>query len=690
MSKLITRRQFLRLAATTAAGTALIACQPQTVIVEKEKVVKETVEVEKIVKETVEVQVEKVVRETVVVEKLVEVTPPPPPSQFGEAPMLAEQVGAGELPAVDERVGAEPMVVEPLGEIGQYGGRLRSLTPEPASSIADDTAGNSALAEESPDGRFIMASIAKSWELADDYTELTVVMRRGMKWSDGAPMTTEDVRFWYEDILLNEELTPRINNRYTPGGELMELIIDDDYTFRWKFSVSYPLILDFLTAENPWSPKHYLKQFHITYNAQADEAAQAEGYEYWWESFQFHNNGGVTQQDADFPSLQAWIFDGEQDAQGNRYRVRNPYYYMTDTAGNQLPYIDHRDRILVESGEILVARTLAGEATHSSWFLPLADFPLLKQNEAQGNYTAMLATETRASEYGMCFNYTHKDPVLKEMFNDIRWRKAMSHALNRDEINELQFLGIGVTRQPIMDPSASFYEEGIDQYYTEHDPDLANDLLDEMGLQWDANKEWRLRPDGAPITLQLNYYTGFSGGPEISELIKGYWKVLGVDVRIKPMDRDFYQQFMQANDHDMGVWAIGGSSELYSRRNAPIRLRPPWHWPQSAPIGGTQWYNWYESKGQEGEEPPEIIQRLYDLVDQWLAEARGTERYLELGREILQINAENVWLIGTIGLVPRAVVLSNDLRNVPGEGAMVSIEHGMWRPHLPAQWWFAT
>ena len=117
------------------------------------------------------------------------------------------------------------------------------------------------------------------------------------------------------------------------------------------------------------------------------------------------------------------------------------------------------------------------------------DFPLFKENEDKGGYTAGLYPDSRASEYGLAFNYGHKDLYLRELFNDLRWRMAMSHAMNRDEMNELRFAGTGVPRQPIADPGASFYEEGIDQYYVEYDPDLANDLLDEIGLPWDANQE---------------------------------------------------------------------------------------------------------------------------------------------------------------------------------------------------------
>ncbi|MGQ9631320.1 MAG: ABC transporter substrate-binding protein [bacterium] len=608
--------------------------------------------------------------------------------KYKEAPMLAELVKAGKLPPVEKRLPEEPVVIEPLGEIGRYGGRLRALVPDPRmeSPEAEWFRGQN-LASLSPDLKRIVPNIAKSWELSSDHTTLTVRLRKGLKWSDGVPLTTEDVRFWYEDVLLNKELTPRVNPKYAPGGEVMKMIIDDDYTFRYKFAVPYPIILDFLPTEAPFMPKHYLKKFHIKYNDKANEIAKSERYEMWWESFQFHSAGGGEQQDANYPTLASWVYESA-DSAGNRYYVRNPYYWKVDTAGNQLPYIDYLDRILVENLEVLTAKVLSGDTTHASWFLKMPDYPLLKENEKKGGYVAGLYPDTRASEFGIAFNYTHKDPVLKKIFNDIRWRKAMSHAINRDEINEIRFMGLGVPRQPIADPGASFYEEGMDQYYVKYDPELANRLLDEMGLKWDAKHEWRLRPDGKPLKLTMEFWAGKAEMAEPAQLIKGYWKAVGVDLALKPEENQFYRQRLVANETDMGVWAIGGGSEIYSRKFQPIRWRPPWHWPDTA-LGGVEWWNWYESKGKSGEEPPEVIKHLFDLVDQWQAEPRGTKRYEELGKEILRINAENCWLIGTVGLVPRVAIIKNNLRNVPKPGQILSVEYDMWKPYLPEQWWFA-
>ncbi len=690
MKSKISRREFLRTAAVAAAGTTLAgaaACQPQTVIVEKEKVVKETVEVEKVVKETVVVEKEKVVKQTVEVVKEVQVTPVPTPSQSSEAPMLADKTAAGDLPPVDERIPAEPMVLEPFESIGKHGGSLVQLAPDPTGADAGFGSTNSAnsVATRSYDLRTVIPNVCKSWKLSDDYTEIVFEMRKGMKWSDGAPLTTEDVRYWYEDELLNEEWTPTINSKWKPGGEVMQLIVDDDYTFRLRFAIPYPIIIDYLAGEGFWSPKRFLKEFHINYNPEAVEVAKSEGFDLWIESYGFHNETGNLQQDVDRPVLLPWMWES-QASNGDRFWVRNPYFWEIDPEGNQLPYPDYHERWVTGNLEVLTAKVIAGEGTHASWYLTLTDFPLFKENEGKGGYTAGLYPDSRASEYGLAFNYGHDDLFLRELFNDLRWRMAMSHAMNRDEINELNFAGTGIPRQPIADPGASFYEEGIDQYYVEYDPDLANELLDEIGLPWDANHEWRTRPDGTPLTLTLEFWASKSNVTDISELIKGYWGKVGINLTLKPEEKNFYQERLQSNETQMGVWAIGGGSEIYSRQNEPIRWRPPWHW-MVTPLGGPRWREWLDSDGAEGLEPPEIIKELWDLTVQWLAEPFGTDRYMELGKRIFQINAENCWLIGTVGLVPRVAVIKNTVRNAPKPGQILSIEYGMWTPAQAEQWW---
>lgn len=607
--------------------------------------------------------------------------------KYKEAPALAELVKAGKLLPADKRLPEEPLVIKPLDKVGKYGGKLSSVVADPTGDLMEvEGSMGRGMAGRPYDLQTIIPWAVKSWKLSDDRKELAVQMRKGLKWSDGTPLTTADVRFWYEDIFLNTDLTPKIDGKWAPGGKPMAIKISDDYNFTITFEKAYPAILDFLPNLTPWSPKHYLAQWHIKHNDKANDLARSEKFDSWVAAFQFHATTAQQQQDVKLPTLNPWAFE-KQDQQGNRIYNRNPYYWMVDTEGNQLPYADTIERIVVENREVLTAKVLAGEGTHHSWFLSLANYPLYKQNEAKGNYTTNLYPDLRASECGFCFNYTHKDEVLRKLFNELKWRQAMSHAINRAEINELRFAGQGVPRQPIMHPGATGYKEGMDQYYTRYDVDMANKLLDELGLKWDADKKFRLRPDGKPLALTMEVDAGRADLIEVCNLIKGYWAKVGINVSVKGEDQQFFMQRMRANDHDIGVWAIGGSSEVYSRQNEPIRYRPPWHW-TNTPLGGPLWRQWFDTNGKEGLEPPDIIKKLWDITEQWRQEPLGSDRYRQLSEQMLQINAENCWCIGTVGLVPRVGIIKNTVRNAPKKGQILSIEYNMWTYYLPEQWYF--
>ena len=688
----ITRRTFLVQMGVVAAGGALAACSAPATPVPAAKAPEPTKALEPT----------KAPAPQPTAAPAATKAPPPTPApvaptaaaastgKYKEAPALAEQVKAGKLPPVDKRLPEEPFVVKPIDKIGKYGGKLSSIVADPTADLPEvEWNLRSAVAGRPYDLQTVIPWTVKSWKLSDDRKELAVQMRKGLNWSDGKPLTTADVMFWYQDIFLNTDLTPKIDGKWAPGGKPMVIKASDDHNFTITFSVPYPAILDFLPDLNPWAPKHYLSQWHIKYNDKANDQAKTEKFDTWVQAFSFHanlNQGGQLQQDAKLPVRNPWTFE-KQDQQGNRTYARNPYYWMVDTDGNQLPYADTIERIVVENKEVLTAKILAGEGTHHSWFLSLANFPLYKQNEAKGNFTTSLYPDLRASEMGFCFNYTHKDEVLRKLFNELKWRQAMSHALNRAEINELRFAGQGIPRQPLMHPGATGYKDGVtDQYYTKFDVAEANKLLDELGLKYDADKKFRLRPDGKPLALVMEVDAGRADLAEVCNLIRGYWAKVGINISIKSQDQQFFMQRMRANDHDIGVWAIGGSSEVYSRQNEPIRYRPPWHW-TTTPLGGPLWRQWLDTGGKEGLEPPDIIKKLWDVSEQWRQEPLGSEKYKQLAEQMLQINAENCWCIGTVGLVPRVGIVKNTLRNTPKKAQILSVEYTMWSYYLPEQWY---
>lgn len=248
---------------------------------------------------------------------------------YQEAPMLRELVEAGLLPPVEERLPLDPKVVEPVDEIGRYGGEIRSGAFGPTSGGFDaEGLRVQNLLQIEPDLQTLTPNIVRDIEISQDFTWVKLYLRRGMKWSDGHPFTADDFMFWYEDILLNDELTPVKRAVWMPGGELLKMIKHDDYTIELQFAAPYPAI-DIVLAKSDingrfFQPKHYLQKWHIKYNPDAEALARQEGFDSWWQAFNHHMAWQQDQLDVNQPTIYPWVLKSI-DAQGNKYFERNPY-----------------------------------------------------------------------------------------------------------------------------------------------------------------------------------------------------------------------------------------------------------------------------------------------------------------------------------------------------------------------------
>ncbi len=610
-------------------------------------------------------------------------------TKFSEAPALAELVKAGKLPPVERRLPEEPAVVQPLYGIGRYGGEMRSSTASPKIEGADiSTVHLQPLFRLSEDLQTVIPNVAKKWDLSSDFKTLVVYLRKGMKWSDGEPFTSDDIMFWYDDVLSNKEITSVMPRQWAPGGKLVEVTKIDETTVKFQFAAPYPAVLDIMAIWNdPYLPKHYLKKYHIKYNPDANALAKAEGYDTWWKAFAFHADTGSTetQQDVNIPGLAQWQLK-RVDTNGTKYFERNPYFWMIDTAGNQLPYIDREIGVVYENADLIDLAVVAGELSFASVHLVLKNYPIYKEGEAKGGYTTLLWQDGRGSEWIYNFNMTHKDPVLRKIFGDVRFREAMSIAINRKELNDVLFFGKGVVRQATITPVASFYEDWMGKSWAEYDPDRANKLLDEMGLTQRDKDGFRLRPDGKTLTVVIPYYPVTGPVEKISELVAEYWKKVGVSASSRSHDRAYYNQRQNANELDVSANPMGGSSE-FAMRTAPDRYRPPWGG------GAIPWWQWYSSGGKTGEEPPAEVKELFSLLEQFQVSKPGTEPYKKLGRQIIKINVDNVYTIGTVGQSPHPLIFKNTLGNVPSGDFVAKTPCWVWDYRFyftwqPEQWYF--
>ena len=577
---------------------------------------------------------------------------------FRQAPLLAERVAAGDLPAVAERLPANPLVIIPADQPGPYGGTWTRYGTSPSDiGIFSHRLAYDGLVRWGPMAREIRPNLAWKWEIADGGRSYTFHLRRGVRWSDGHPYTADDILFWYEDVLQNPDLTPVIPPEYNKGGQLVAVTKLDDYTVRFRYTQPYGLFLKVMASNLSYQlvsyPKHYLKQFHPRYVPEAEllQQARANGKDFWYQHF----TDRYDYRNTECPRIWPWIVAKPPPARPAEF-VRNPYYWKVDPQGQQLPYID-RMTFEIFDIETINIKAINGEIGMQGRHTTFQNYPLFMANRERGGYEVRHWLDGGDGTMAITFNLNHKDPVLKQLFHDRRFRIALSHALDRQAQREAAFLGVGEPRQ-ISPPPASAYHVPEHAYgYIEYDPALANRLLDEMGLTARDKNGHRLRPDGEPLVLHIETSSTMLGAGKMFELIAGDWTRVGVKTIIKHQARQLYAQRRNAMLCDVMVW--GGAGEIIPT------LDPRWFLPyNTASFFGLDYVRWFRSDGQKGEMPPPDMLRCIELFRE-LERTIDEEGQIRLFKEIIELNRKNLWVIGTVGAIPQIFIVNKRFRNVP-------------------------
>lgn len=594
----------------------------------------------------------------------------------------------GDLPPVEERLPEEPLVVVPSESIGKYGGRARFASIGPESGNSEFlSARHVNLLRFLDDNETIVPNMAKDFAWNDDYTELTVTLRKGHKWSDGAPFTADDIVFWWEDIILNTDLYASPPSYWVYGGEPMQVEKVDDVTVKFKFAVPAPAFTTLLatTFTHEWAPKHYMSKLLPKYNSNADAEAKAAGFDDWTKQlFAYYGEWEDAYHRYGIPKLESWIL--VQETPEFQLFTANPYYYKVDTAGQQLPYFEEIHQSYAPDKELIELKILNGEIDLKAQTLDVASLPLYQQNTEKGNYEIQMAQgASNGSVYA--FNCTHKNPELAKLFSNPEFSRAMSLALNREDMSKALTFGLGAPVQGVpVHWTVSFAKPEWFTKDIEYNPDEANKILDELGLVKGADG-FRTQPNGDPLLIQIVYAQQF-GNPARHELAKEYWEDVGVRVDLKEVSTEAYRTLASANDHDIAITDSGTTTEapLYSN---PFRLYPPFGDAALEPICGGPWAEWMKTNGASGTEPPEDVKELWDLTAKWQASLPGTPEYEQLGQQIVEKHMEHFWLIGTNQSPPAVTIVSTLMGNKPVY-KINAFEYYRMYPYRPDQWYFKT
>lgn len=603
-----------------------------------------------------------------------------------EAPGLAAKVEAGELPPLADRLPAAPLVVQPVERTGTYGGTWGSVVLGPSDTVwIQNTIGYEGLLRWNLEWTGTVPNVAESVEASADAREFTIALRQGIRWSDGEPLTADDLVFAFEDVLMNPELSPVTSSWLVSGEEPATLEKIDDFTVRLRYAEPNGMFLDNLATvgnaeELVDKPRHYLEEFHADYNSSVKKLAKKEGFASWTELFAARM-GEV--ENPDKPTLNAWLIT-TPIGEGSRVEAeRNPYYWKTDPDGRQLPYIDKIVYEVVSDPEVILLKATDGEfdliARHVN---SLPNKPVLAKSRESGGYKFIDLRLSTMNEMIVSLNLCHQDPVKRKIFGNKDFRIGLSHAVNRSELIDAAFQRQGEPWQAAPNPESEFYDEEMAKQFTDYDVTLAQEYLDKVVPDKDA-KGFRLRPDGKRLRIVVEVPTPalIPFWVDAMDLVAGYWKAVGVETTVKAEDRTLYGERTTANVHDAGVWnGTGGFGDEI--------LGPLYYLPSRTSLvaWATPWSEWFLTRGQgkDAEKPPAAPLQQMELYWQ-LTETPDEAGRNELFRQILQIAKDEFYTIGTVRIPQGYGTVSNRMHNVPP--VMVdSYRYGTPAPTNPSQY----
>ena len=609
------------------------------------------------------------------------------PGIFLETPMFEAAVAAGKLPPVKKRLPEEPFLLK-TGQQGfqpgKHGGSLKLLMGRKKDTRQLVVYGYARLVGYDKNFNFV-PDILKNFEVKHGRI-FTLHLRKGHRWSDGHPFTSEDFRYYFEDVATNK----KIANESLPQVMLVEgkpplFEVLDKHTVRYTWHKPNPLILPRLAGARPiylYRPAHYLKKFHIKYTPlRALEVLVKKAKKRNWVALHYIVGQQYKNVNPELPSLQPWVLVTKPPAKRFNF-LRNPYYHRVDMNGRQLPYINDV-KVNVTSSKLIPIKAGAGETDLQSRGLNFTNYTLLKKSEKKFGYSTKLWRTAKGARWAIYPNLNFRDMEWRKLFRNVNFRRALSIAIDRHEINQVFYYGLARETNNSVLRESPLFDEKFANRWSQFDLNTANQMLDDLGLVKRNSKGFRLLPNGQPMELTVVFSTEEDEPSDILELVSDTWRKIGIKVLSKPLHREVMRNRIFSGNVQMSIWS-GLENGIPNASSSPAELAPT----SQQQLQWPMWGQYLETGGKSGQAiDMEVPQKLFELKDAW-REARSEGDRIKIWHEMLDTYTSNVFSIGIIASVPQVVLVNSRLQNVPDKAIYNWDPGAHFGIYRPCTFWF--
>ena len=609
------------------------------------------------------------------------------PGIFLETPMFEAAVAAGKLPPVKKRLPEEPFLLK-TGQQGfqpgKHGGSLKLLMGRMKDTRQLVVYGYARLVGYDKNFNFV-PDILKKFEVKHGRI-FTLHLRKGHRWSDGHPFTSEDFRYYFEDVATNK----KIANESLPQVMLVEgkpplFEVLDKHTVRYTWHKPNPFILPRLAGARPiylYRPAHYLKKFHIKYTPlRALEVLVKKAKKRNWVALHYIVGQQYKNVNPELPSLQPWVLVTKPPAKRFNF-LRNPYYHRVDMNGRQLPYINDV-KVNVTSSKLIPIKAGAGETDLQSRGLNFTNYTLLKKSEKKFGYSTKLWRTAKGARWAIYPNLNFRDMEWRKLFRNVNFRRALSIAIDRHEINQVFYYGLARETNNSVLRESPLFDEKFANRWSQFDLNTANQMLDDLGLVKRNSKGFRLLPNGQPMELTVVFSTEENEPSDILELVSDTWRKIGIKVLSKPLHREVMRNRIFSGNVQMSIWS-GLENGIPNASSSPAELAPT----SQQQLQWPMWGQYLETGGKSGQAiDMKVPQKLFELKDAW-REARSEGDRMKIWHEMLDTYTSNVFSIGIIASVPQVVLVNSSLQNVPDKAIYNWDPGAHFGIYRPCTFWF--